>query len=103
MMIDFSKMPLLGTGVLIRVSEPADSFCFVAGALRYYRASSQTLTKIIEVKSLKSWHDRRGGTIRDFVFPNRIDYLGHLSTWQSKRSADIVGSNIENTASYLGV
>jgi integrase len=31
-------------------------------------------------KSLTAWFDRRGGTIRDFVFPSRIDYLGHLST-----------------------
>jgi len=33
-------------------------------------------------KSLAAWLDRRGGTIRNFVFPSRIDYLGHLSTRQ---------------------
>lgn len=38
-------------------------------------------------KSLKAWLDRRGGTIRDFVFPSRIDYLGHLSTRQYARSS----------------
>ena len=36
-------------------------------------------------KSLAAWLGRRGGTIRDFVFPSRIDYLGHLSTRQYAR------------------
>lgn len=39
-------------------------------------------------KSLKAWLDRRGGTIRDFVFPSRIDYLGHLSTHNMRRLVD---------------
>lgn len=39
-------------------------------------------------KSLKAWLDRRGGTIRNFVFPSRIDYLGHLSTRQYARLVD---------------
>ncbi len=39
-------------------------------------------------KSLTSWLDRRGGTIRDFVFPSRVDYLGHLSTRQYARLVD---------------
>ncbi len=39
-------------------------------------------------KSLKAWLDRRGGTIRDFVFPSRVDYLGHLSTRQYARLVD---------------
>jgi len=39
-------------------------------------------------KSLRTWLDRRGGTIRDFVFPSRIDYLGHLSTRQYARLVD---------------
>jgi integrase len=39
-------------------------------------------------KSLKAWLDRRGGTIHDFVFPSRIDYLGHLSTRQYARLVD---------------
>lgn len=38
--------------------------------------------------SLRAWLDRRGGTIRDFVFPSRIDYLGHLSTRQYARLVD---------------
>jgi integrase len=39
-------------------------------------------------KSLTAWFERRGGTIRDFVFPSRIDYLGHLSTRQYARLVD---------------
>jgi site-specific recombinase XerC len=39
-------------------------------------------------KSLTAWLGRRGGTIRDFVFPSRIDYLGHLSTRQYARLVD---------------
>jgi integrase len=38
--------------------------------------------------SLKTWLDRRGGTLRDFVFPSRIDYLGHLSTRQYAHLVD---------------
>lgn len=39
-------------------------------------------------KSLETWLRRRGGTIADFVFPSRIDYLGHLSTRQYARLVD---------------
>lgn len=39
-------------------------------------------------KSLTAWLERRGGTIRDFAFPSRIDYLGHLSTRQYARLVD---------------
>lgn len=39
-------------------------------------------------KSLAAWFDRRGGAIHDFVFPSRIDYLGHLSTRQYARLVD---------------
>lgn len=39
-------------------------------------------------KSLAAWLARRGGTIREFVFPSRIDYLGHLSTRQYARLVD---------------
>lgn len=39
-------------------------------------------------KSLTTWLERRGGTIRDFVFPSRVDYLGHLSTRQYARLVD---------------
>ena len=39
-------------------------------------------------KSLTAWLERRRGTIHDFVFPSRIDYLGHLSTRQYARLVD---------------
>ncbi|MEZ5735880.1 MAG: tyrosine-type recombinase/integrase [Novosphingobium sp.] len=39
-------------------------------------------------KSLGAWLNRRKETIRDFVFPSRIDYLGHLSTRQYARLVD---------------
>lgn len=39
-------------------------------------------------KSLTAWFERRRGTIHDFVFPSRIDYLGHLSTRQYARLVD---------------
>jgi len=39
-------------------------------------------------KSLEAWFARRGGTILDFAFPSRIDYLGHLSTRQYARLVD---------------
>ena len=39
-------------------------------------------------KSLTAWLERRRGTIHDFLFPSRVDYLGHLSTRQYARLAD---------------
>ena len=42
-------------------------------------------------KSLRGWLDRRGGTIRDFVFPSRIDYLGHVSTRQFESGSSEIG------------
>ena len=39
-------------------------------------------------RSLGIWLDRRGHNILDFVFPSRIDYLGHLSTRQYARLVD---------------
>lgn len=38
--------------------------------------------------SLLSWLQRRGGSIDDFVFPSRVDYLGHMSTRQYARLVD---------------
>lgn len=39
-------------------------------------------------KSLEAWLKRRGGALSDFVFPDQIDYLGHLSTRQYARLVD---------------
>ena len=38
--------------------------------------------------SVTAWLARRGGSLRDFVFPSRVDYLGHLSTRQYARLLD---------------
>lgn len=38
--------------------------------------------------TLQRWLDRRGGTVEDFAFPSRVDYLGHLSTRQYARLVD---------------
>ena len=38
--------------------------------------------------TLERWLARRGGRLNDFVFPSRIDYLGHLSTRQYARLVD---------------
>ncbi|VWX54013.1 hypothetical protein NOVOSPHI9U_560026 [Novosphingobium sp. 9U] len=36
-------------------------------------------------QSLLSWLERRGGTLNDFVFPSRNDYMDHMSTRQYGR------------------
>jgi integrase len=38
--------------------------------------------------SLLAWLERRGGSIEDFVFPSRVNRLGHLSTRQYARLVD---------------
>ncbi len=39
-------------------------------------------------KSLTAWLNRRRGTILDFLFPSRVNYMGHLSTRQYARLVD---------------
>ena len=36
-------------------------------------------------KTLRAWLERRGGTLNDFVFPSRNDYMKHMSTRQYAR------------------
>lgn len=36
-------------------------------------------------KSLTAWLERRRGNSQDFLFPSRVDYLGHISTRQYAR------------------
>lgn len=38
--------------------------------------------------SLLAWLERRGGSIADYAFPSRVDYMGHLSTRQYARLVD---------------
>lgn len=39
-------------------------------------------------KSLLVWLERRKGSLNDFVFPSRVDYMGHISTRQYARLLD---------------
>jgi integrase len=39
-------------------------------------------------KSLTTWLERRRGNSHDFLFPSRVDYLGHLGTRQYARLVD---------------
>jgi integrase len=39
-------------------------------------------------KSLLAWLERRKDSLNDFVFPSRVDYMGHISTWQYARLLD---------------
>jgi len=39
-------------------------------------------------KSLTAWLERRRGGTDDFLFPSRVDYLGHISTRQYARLVD---------------
>ncbi len=36
-------------------------------------------------KTLRAWLERRGGTLNDYVFASRNDYMGHMSTRQYAR------------------
>jgi hypothetical protein len=35
-----------------------------------------------------TWLTRRGGTLDDFIFPSRVNYMGRLSTRQHARLID---------------
>ena len=52
-------------------------------------------------KTLLTWLTRRGGTLNDFNFPSRVNYMGHLSTRQYARLVDEwVGAVGLNVAEY---
>jgi integrase len=55
-------------------------------------------------KTLLTWLNRRGGTLDDFIFPSRINYMGHLSTRQYARLVDewvgAVGLNVSEYGTY---
>lgn len=54
--------------------------------------------------SLLAWLGRRGGSLDDFLFPSRIDYLGHLSTRQYARLVDewvaAIGLNVRDYGTH---
>lgn len=49
-------------------------------------------------QTLLTWLNRRGGSLEDFIFPSRVNYMGHLSTRQYARLVDewvaAVGLNV---------
>jgi integrase len=52
-------------------------------------------------KTLLAWLTRRGGMLDDFIFPSRVNYMGHLSTRQYARLVDEwVGAVGLNVAEY---
>ena len=52
-------------------------------------------------KTLLTWLTRRGGTLDDFIFPSRTNYMGHISTRQYARLVDEwVGAAKLNLAEY---
>ena len=55
-------------------------------------------------KTLFVWLERRGGSIEDFIFPSRINYIGHLSTRQYARLVDewvaAVGLNVSEYGTH---
>lgn len=46
---------------------------------------------------MRPWLERRGGTLHDYVFPNRNDYMAHMSTRQDARLVHewLVGMDLE--------
>lgn len=55
-------------------------------------------------KTLLMWLERRGGSIEDFIFPSRVNYMGHLSTRQYARLVDewvaAVGLNVSEYGTH---
>ena len=55
-------------------------------------------------KTLLTWLSRRGGSIDDFIFPSRVNYMGHLSTRQYARLVDewvgAVGLNVSEYGTH---
>jgi integrase len=39
-------------------------------------------------RTLLTWLNRRGGAMESFIFPSRVNYIGHLSTRQYARLVD---------------
>lgn len=53
-------------------------------------------------KSLLAWLERRKGSLNDFVFPSRVDYMGHISTRQYARLLDECVSTVGLDKSQYG-
>jgi site-specific recombinase XerC len=54
--------------------------------------------------TLLNWLNRRGGSLDDFIFPSRVNYMGHLSTRQYARLVDewvsAVGLNVHEYGTH---
>ena len=54
--------------------------------------------------TLLNWLNRRGGSLDDFIFPSRSNYMGHLSTRQYARLVDewvgAVGLNVHEYGTH---
>ena len=54
--------------------------------------------------TLLTWLNRRGGSLDDFIFPSRVNYMGHLSTRQYARLVDewfgAVGLNVKEYGTH---
>ena len=55
-------------------------------------------------QTLLTWLNRRGGRVEDFIFPSRVNYMGHLSTRQYARLVDewvgAVGLNVSEYGTH---
>jgi integrase len=55
-------------------------------------------------QTLLTWLNRRGGSVEDFIFPSRVNYMGHLSTRQYARLVDewvgAVGLNVHEYGTH---
>jgi integrase len=55
-------------------------------------------------QTLLNWLNRRGGSMEDFIFPSRVNYMGHLSTRQYARLVDewvsAVGLNVHEYGTH---
>jgi integrase len=84
----------------------------VGGAIRNRATVMQQKTKrpvqfeiMTEARqTLLNWLNRRGGSLEDFIFPSRVNYMGHLSTRQYARLVDewvsAVGLNVHEYGTH---
>lgn len=49
-------------------------------------------------KTIRAWLERRGGTLNDYVFPSRTNYMGHKSTRQCSAGSRVSGRHRTATA-----
>jgi len=84
----------------------------VGGAIRNRATVMQQKTKrpvqfeiMTEARqTLLTWLNRRGGSVEDFIFPSRVNYMGHPTTRQYARLVDewvsAVGLNVHEYGTH---